>query len=203
MGSSNVASLYFVSYIGHKVITVTFSPTISLPLPISASRSSFLCLSHFLFFSSRALSLSLSPSMPLSLCLSICLSLSLFLSVSLYLALSLPLNFLFVFSSHPLSHFVLTYLHTVFGFLPLLFLFLYRQAQPLGRWFELARLSLIRREYAFMYSKLLRRSNDTGNFVLNVNAKIESKILSKLFRYEMILPIRAVVSPSVRNPELH
>ena len=92
MGSSNVASLYFVSYIGHKVITVTFSPTISLPLPISASRSSFLCLSHFLFFSSRALSLSLSPSMPLSLCLSICLSLSLFLSYSLSVFLSLQVK---------------------------------------------------------------------------------------------------------------
>ena len=100
MGSSNVASLYFVSYIGHKVITVTFSPTISLPLPISASRSSFLCLSHFLFFSSRALSLS--PSMPLSLCLSICHSL--FISLSLYLALFLPLNFLFahLFNFSPL-----------------------------------------------------------------------------------------------------
>ena len=102
MGSSNVASLYFVSYIGHKVITVTFSPTISLPLPISASRSSFLCLSHFLFFSSRARSLSLSPSMPLSLCLSICHSL--FISLSLYLALFLPLNFLFahLFNFSPL-----------------------------------------------------------------------------------------------------
>ena len=33
-----------------------------------------------------------------------------------------------------------------------------RQAQPLGRWVELARLALIRREYAFAYSKLLRVS---------------------------------------------
>ena len=73
-----------------------------------------------------------------------------------------------------------------------------RQAQPSGRWIELARLSLIRREYAFMYSKLLRRSNDTGNFVFNVNAKVDSAVLTKLFRYEMILPIRAVVSSSVR-----
>ena len=90
MGSSNVASLYFVSYIGHKVITVTFSPTISLPLPISASRSSFLCLSHFLFFSSRALSLSLS----LPLCLShyVYLSVSLSLSFSLSLSISLSLS---------------------------------------------------------------------------------------------------------------
>lgn len=31
-----------------------------------------------------------------------------------------------------------------------------RMARPLGRWVELARLALIRKEYAFLYSKLLK-----------------------------------------------
>ena len=97
-----------------------------------------------------------------------------------------------------LISFLPCYLSTVYFFLFLIFSYFRRQAQPLGRWIELARLSLIRREYAFMYSKLLRRSNDTGNFVFNVNAKVDSAVLTKLFRYEMILPIRAVVRSLVR-----
>ena len=39
----------------------------------------------------------------------------------------------------------------------------------------------------------MQRSNDTGNFVFNVNAKVSTHTLASLFRYEMILPISAVV----------
>ena len=44
-----------------------------------------------------------------------------------------------------------------------------RMARPLGRWVELARLALIRKEYAFLYSKLLK-VRDTTTYCLLPNS---------------------------------
>jgi hypothetical protein len=70
-------------------------------------------------------------------------------------------------------------------------------------------LSLISPYYAILLTSLLsatlpfntlsfslyqQRSSDTGNFVFNVNSGASSQTLSALFRYEMILPVAAVVS---------
>jgi hypothetical protein len=42
--------------------------------------------------------------------------------------------------------------------------------RPLGRWVELARLALIRKEYAFLYSKLLKVPTTTFLLLLLFNA---------------------------------
>eukprot|EP01034_Spumella_vulgaris_P021774 gene21775-27839_t len=68
-----------------------------------------------------------------------------------------------------------------------------RVTRPSGRWFELGRLAFIRREYAFMYSKLLKRSKETGHFILDVNTKMSADKLRQLFEYEMYLPVKAVL----------
>lgn len=67
-----------------------------------------------------------------------------------------------------------------------------QMTRPLGRWVEIIRLLHIRKDYAFTYAKLLKRSPDTGNFIFNVNASMNSNTVRQLFEYEMMLPIHAV-----------
>jgi len=68
-----------------------------------------------------------------------------------------------------------------------------RVSKSQGRWMKVLNLMKIRKEYSFLYSKMLRRSAETGNFIFNVNAKVSPKLLLKLFQYEMILPLKAIM----------
>lgn len=68
-----------------------------------------------------------------------------------------------------------------------------RLARPLGRWCNLVRLCLIRKEYSFIYSRLLKRSAKSGNFVYNVNARMDLATYKKLFDYDMALPLAAIM----------
>lgn len=63
-----------------------------------------------------------------------------------------------------------------------------RRQKPYYRWIELIKLCWTRKQYAFLYSRLLRRSKETGNFLTNVQAKIDIQYGLKIFEYEMILP---------------
>ena len=68
-----------------------------------------------------------------------------------------------------------------------------RLARPLGRWMELVKLPILRRKYAFYFSKLLRKSSDTGDFVLDVKSALDPYILNNLFSIEMTLPIGTIL----------
>ena len=68
-----------------------------------------------------------------------------------------------------------------------------RLAQPLGRWFNLVRLCYMRKEYAFIYSRLLKRSQKSGNFVYNVNARLDISTYKKLYDLEMLLPVSTIL----------
>lgn len=68
-----------------------------------------------------------------------------------------------------------------------------RRARPVGRWVDLARVAWARQQYAFLYSRLLRRSADTGHFVFNVQASLDVATAARLFEYEMVLPVQVVV----------
>eukprot|EP01033_Poteriospumella_lacustris_P013772 gene13772-9862_t len=68
-----------------------------------------------------------------------------------------------------------------------------QMTRPLGRWVEIIRLLFIRRDYAFTYAKLLKRSPDTGNYIFNVNSNaVNANAMRQLFEYEMMLPLPAV-----------
>jgi len=68
-----------------------------------------------------------------------------------------------------------------------------RASRPFGRWLSIARMAVIRKRYAFMYSKLLKVSKTTGDFVFDVNSRMSNKLVSKLFEYEMQLPLRSIM----------
>lgn len=68
-----------------------------------------------------------------------------------------------------------------------------RSKKKYGRWFDLAKLCYIRKRYAFIYSRLLRESNTTGNFIYNINSKINPKLMRQLFEYELILPLSSII----------
>ncbi len=68
-----------------------------------------------------------------------------------------------------------------------------QRARPRGRWAALARLAFARKEYTFLYSRLLRRSADTGHFVFNVQASPDALTWARLFRHEMVLPVGVTV----------
>jgi hypothetical protein len=64
-----------------------------------------------------------------------------------------------------------------------------RLLRPLGRWTHLIKLSLHRRKYAFFFSKLLKKSNETGNYVYDVKGTIDPAVVIQLYSIEMQLPI--------------
>ena len=68
-----------------------------------------------------------------------------------------------------------------------------RSKKKYGRWFDLAKLCLIRKRYAFIYSRLLRESSTTGNFVYGVNSKLSPRLMRQLFEYELILPLSSII----------
>lgn len=67
-----------------------------------------------------------------------------------------------------------------------------RRKRPFSRWLDMVKLVWARKQYSFMYSRLLRRSKETGNFVFNVNTKVDMSLALKLFDFEMLLPTSTI-----------
>jgi hypothetical protein len=67
-----------------------------------------------------------------------------------------------------------------------------RLIRPLGRWIELVKLPIIRRKYAFYFSKLLKKA-DNGDYVFDVRASVDMSILNQLFTIEMNLSISTIL----------
>lgn len=67
-----------------------------------------------------------------------------------------------------------------------------RLIRPLGRWIELVKLPILRRKYAFYFSKLLKK-NETGDYVFDVKIQLDPSILQQLFSIEMTLSISTVL----------
>lgn len=64
--------------------------------------------------------------------------------------------------------------------------------RPLGRWVELIRLASIRKEYAFTFARLIKRSSQTGNYIFNVHATMNANLQRQLVEQEMMLSIHAI-----------
>lgn len=69
-----------------------------------------------------------------------------------------------------------------------------RKIKPLGRWLELIKLVVMRKEYAYMYSRFLRKSKASGNIIFYTGARVHPEIVERLFEYEMILPVSTVLA---------
>lgn len=69
-----------------------------------------------------------------------------------------------------------------------------RSLKPLSRWLDLGRLLYIRKQYAYMYSLYLRKSKSTGKIVYYPGARVHYTVASKIFEFEMILPVATVVA---------
>lgn len=67
-----------------------------------------------------------------------------------------------------------------------------KKLKPFNRWIELIKLVWIRKQYSFIYSRLLKRSKDTGNMIIDVNCKVDVTLALKLFDYEMYLTIPTI-----------
>ena len=68
-----------------------------------------------------------------------------------------------------------------------------RLIRPLGRWIELIRLPLVRRKYAFYFSKLLKKSGENGDFLYDVKRVPDFNALSHIYALEMQLPISTIL----------
>lgn len=68
-----------------------------------------------------------------------------------------------------------------------------RLIRPLGRWVELIRLPILRRKYAFYFSKLLKKSAENGNYVFDVKRVPDPTALAHINAIEMQLSIPTIL----------
>jgi hypothetical protein len=68
-----------------------------------------------------------------------------------------------------------------------------RLIRPLGRWIELVKLPVLRRKYAYFFSKLLKKTGENGDYMYDVKGKLDPTVLSQLYAMEMMLPIPTIL----------
>ena len=69
-----------------------------------------------------------------------------------------------------------------------------RLSRPYAKWTQLIKLPILRRKYAFYFSKLLKRSSDTGDYIYDVKrSTVDPSLLAHLFAIEMQLPLSTIL----------
>lgn len=69
-----------------------------------------------------------------------------------------------------------------------------RSVLPLGRWRSMIDLVWSRKEYAYMYSKLLKPSSTSNQYVYMPNKDSNPYELMKIHQYEMVLPVSTILA---------
>jgi len=69
-----------------------------------------------------------------------------------------------------------------------------RLAKPLGRWRQLIKLVNMRKEYAYIYSRYLRKSKTSGKIIFFAGARLHHSLAMIVFNYEMLLPVPIIVA---------